>query len=99
MSSHYIKQSCRLSASRYEHAAINDAIQRAVNAAGFPSYIEPLGLDTGDGKRPDWIHVFSLLVADPSFEKSPAVIPGRRQTLLRLLCNSDAAPKKPKNGK
>ena len=51
--------SCRLSAGRFpRHAALNDAVRRALDSAGFPSTLEPSGLDRGDGKRPDGITLF-----------------------------------------
>ena len=51
--------SCRLSAGRFpRHAALNDIIKRGLEAAGFPSQLEPVGLDRGDGKRPDGITLF-----------------------------------------
>ena len=51
--------SCRYSAGRHpRHAALNDVIRRALISAGIPSVLEPLGVDRGDGKRPDGISVF-----------------------------------------
>ena len=51
--------SCRLSAGRFpRHSALNDIIKRGLDAAGFPSQLEPVGLDRGDGKRPDGITLF-----------------------------------------
>ena len=51
--------SCRFSAGRFpRHSALNDIIKRALDVAGFPSLLEPAGLDRGDGKRPDGITVF-----------------------------------------
>ena len=51
--------SCRLSAGRIpRHYALNDVIKRALNSAGFHSILEPVGLDRGDGKRPDGLTVF-----------------------------------------
>ena len=51
--------SCRLSSGRLpRHAALNDTIKRALASAGFPSTLEPIGLDRGDGKRPDGITFF-----------------------------------------
>ena len=51
--------SCRLSARRIpRHTAINDIVRRALDTAGIPSLLEPVGLDRGDGKRPDGITVF-----------------------------------------
>ena len=35
------------------HSAVNEIIQRALNAAGVPSHLEPVGLSRDDGKRPD----------------------------------------------
>ena len=46
--------SCRYSAGRLpRHAALNDVTKRALVSAGIPSYLEPPGLDRGDGRRPD----------------------------------------------
>ena len=51
--------SCRLSAGRFpRHSALNDVVKRGLEAAGFPSQLEPVGLDRGDGKRPDGITMF-----------------------------------------
>ena len=51
--------SCKYSAGRYpRHAALNDVIKRALQSAGLPSVLEPVGVDRGDGKRPDGITVF-----------------------------------------
>ena len=51
--------SCRYSAGRHpRHSAINDVIRRALQSAGIPSVLEPVGVDRGDGKRPDGISVF-----------------------------------------
>ena len=51
--------SCRHSAGRFpRHAALNDVIKRGLEAAGFPSQLEPVGLDRGDGKRPDGLTLF-----------------------------------------
>lgn len=48
--------SCRCSAGRFpHHAALNDIIKRSLQTAGLPSLLEPVGLDRGDGKRPDGI--------------------------------------------
>ena len=51
--------SCRFSASRLQrHSALNDIIKRALSSAGFNAFIEPVGLDRGDSKRPDGMNVF-----------------------------------------
>ena len=51
--------SCRFSQGRLpRHANLNDVIKRALAAAGVPSWLEPVGLDRGDGRRPDGITVF-----------------------------------------
>jgi hypothetical protein len=51
--------SCRFSAARHpRHAALNDVIKRGLQSAGIPSIMEPVGVDRGDGKRPDGITVF-----------------------------------------
>ena len=48
-----------MSAGRFpRHSALNDIIKRGLGAAGFPSQLEPVGLDRGDGKRPDGITLF-----------------------------------------
>ena len=49
--------SCKKSAGRFpRHAALNDVIKRALSSAGVPSILEPVGLDSGQGrwKRPRW---------------------------------------------
>ena len=51
--------SCRYSLGRLpRHANINDVVKRALTAAGVPSWLEPVGLDRGDGRRPDGLTVF-----------------------------------------
>ena len=51
--------SCRFSAGRLpRHSAFNDIIKRALSSAGFNAVLEPIGLDRGDGKRPDSMTVF-----------------------------------------
>ena len=51
--------SCKYSAGRFPwHSAMNDVIKRALQKAGLSSVLEPPGLDTGDGSRPDGIKVF-----------------------------------------
>ena len=50
---------CKLNARRiHRHDAQNDLIKRALDKAGFSSQLEPLGLDRGNGKRPDGISIF-----------------------------------------
>ena len=51
--------SCRLSAGRLpRHPALTEIIKRALSSAGFNVDLEPVGLDRGDGKRPDGMTVF-----------------------------------------
>ena len=51
--------SCKFSEGRHpRHSALNDIICRALKTSGIPSVLEPLGLDRGDGKRPDGITIF-----------------------------------------
>ena len=51
--------SCSFSAGRLpRHSALNDIIRRALSSAGFNAVLEPVGLDRGDGKRPDGMTVF-----------------------------------------
>ena len=51
--------SCRYSAGRLpRHANLNDVVKRALAVAGIPSWLEPVGLDRGDGRRPDGVTVF-----------------------------------------
>ena len=38
--------------------ALNDIICRSLKTAGVPSVLEPVGLDRGDGKRPDGLTIF-----------------------------------------
>ena len=50
---------CKCSAGRHpRHAALNDVVRRALKSAGIPSILEPVGIDRGDGKRPDGISMF-----------------------------------------
>ena len=51
--------SCRLNAGRLpRHANLNDVVKRGLASAGIPSILEPIGLDRGDGRRPDGLTVF-----------------------------------------
>ena len=51
--------SCKYSAGRHpRHAALNDVVRRSLQSAGIPSILEPVGVDRGDGRRPDGITVF-----------------------------------------
>ena len=51
--------SCRFSEGRLpRHANLNDVVKRALSAAGVPSWLEPVGLDRGDGKRPDGVTIY-----------------------------------------
>ena len=51
--------SCRFSAGRLpRHSALNDIIKRALSSSGFNAVLELVGLDRGDGKRPDSTTVF-----------------------------------------
>ena len=51
--------SCAKSAGRLpRHASLNDVVKRSLASAGLPSVLEPLGLDRGDGKRPDGLTLF-----------------------------------------
>ena len=48
--------SCRFSAGRFpRHSAINNIIKRSLDTAGLHSILEPVGLDRGDGRRPDGV--------------------------------------------
>ena len=54
---------------------MNDVVKRGLEAAGFPSQLEPVGLDRGDGKRPDGITMFPFksgkaLIWDANFTDS-----------------------------
>ena len=51
--------SCRRSAGRLpRHSNLNDIVKRSLEVAGMPAWMEPAGLDRGDGRRPDGITVF-----------------------------------------
>ena len=50
---------CKLSAGRIpRHCALNDLIKHALNKTGFPSQLELVGLDRGDGKRSNGLTIF-----------------------------------------
>ena len=50
--------SCKYSAGRLpRHSHLNDIVRRSLLAAGIQSWMEPLHLDRGDGKRPDGLTV------------------------------------------
>ena len=39
------------------HANLNYVVKRGLAAAGVPSWLEPVGLDKGGGRRPDGVTV------------------------------------------
>ena len=50
--------SCRKSQGRHpRHAAINDLLKRSLASAKIPSHLEPTGISSSDGKRPDGITI------------------------------------------
>ena len=58
--------SCHFSEGRLpRHAALNDIIFRALKASGLPAALEPVGLDRGDGKRPDGISLYPFSQGRP----------------------------------
>lgn len=58
--------SCRFNSGRApRHAEVNDIIRRALQSAGFPSILEPVGLSRNDGKRPDGMTTFPLRCGKP----------------------------------
>ena len=51
--------SCLKSAGRLpRHAQLNEVVRRGLVSAGIPAILEPVGLDRGDGKRPDGLTLF-----------------------------------------
>ena len=40
------------------HSHLNDIVKRALATAGIPAWLEPAGLDSTDGRRPDGVTVF-----------------------------------------
>ena len=51
--------SCKRSRGRYaRHCSLNDAIQRSLGSAHVTAVLEPVGLNRGDGKRPDELTIF-----------------------------------------
>ena len=54
----YILSPAALALVVYHDTAMNDIIKRALSSAGFNAVLEPVGLDLGDGKRPDGTTVF-----------------------------------------
>ena len=50
---------CLYSAGRRpRHANLNDVVKRALAVTGIPSWLEPVGLATRDGRRPDGVTVY-----------------------------------------
>ena len=39
------------------HANLNDVVKRALTSAGIPAWLEPVGLDRGDGRRSDGVPI------------------------------------------
>ena len=53
--------SCRFSAGRFSrHSLINNIIKRSLVTAGLHSILEPVGLDRGEGRRPDGVTSFTF---------------------------------------
>ena len=51
--------SCKFNSGRLaRHANLNDVVKRALAAANMPSWLEPVGLDRSDGRRPDGLTAF-----------------------------------------
>ena len=51
--------SCRFSAGRFpRHSTINNVIKRSLDTASLHFILEPVGLDRGDGTRPDGVTSF-----------------------------------------
>ena len=51
--------SCKKSRGRQaRHSSLNDAVQRSLGSAHVTSILEPVGLDRGDGKRPNGLTIF-----------------------------------------
>ena len=51
--------SCRFSAGRFpRHSAVNSIIKRSIDTVGLHSILEEVGLDRGDGRRPDGVTSF-----------------------------------------
>ena len=51
--------SCKKSRGRFaRHCSLNEAIQRSLGSAHVTSVLEPVGLDRGDGRRPDGLTIF-----------------------------------------
>ena len=58
--------SCVKSGGRYpRHCALNDIVFRALNVAGFNSFLEPSGLDFDASKRLDGVTVFRIKKESP----------------------------------
>ena len=54
--------SCRFCADRFpRHSAINNIIKISLDTAGLHSILEPVGLDRGDGRRPDGVTSFPFM--------------------------------------
>lgn len=55
----YHSLSCHRNPGRLpRHAALNYVVYRALTASGVVATLEPLGLERGDGRRPNGITVF-----------------------------------------
>ena len=55
--------SCRYSEGRHSrHASVNDILHRALTAAKIPSRLEPSGLSSTDGSRPDGLFLGDSVV-------------------------------------
>ena len=52
--------SCHFSAGRsFRHSALNDVVKRALQGAGIPFVLEPLGLDLGENTHPEGLIIVS----------------------------------------
>ena len=86
--------SCQRSAGRLpRHANLNDVVKRALAVAGMPSWLEPLGLDRGDGRRPDGLTVFPYSGGKSLCWDSTCVDTYCRSSIISCALNPGSAAK------
>ena len=86
--------SCQRSAGRLpRHANLNDVVKRALAVAGVPSWLEPLGLDRGDGRRPDGLTVFPYSGGKSLCWDSTCVDTYCRSSIISCALNPGSAAK------
>ena len=84
--------SCSRSSGRLpRHHGLNDVVKRALEAAGYPSVLEPTGLSRNDGKRPDGVTLFPFTRGKSLVWDATCVDTFAQTNLIRCATETGAA--------